>query len=52
MDQFTVILFTQRQLSVIIEALYQDDTEDAHNLIEYIEIQVNKTKKIQKKKLT
>lgn len=50
MDQYSDILFTQRQLGVIIEALHQDDTQDAHDLIQYIEIQIRKNKVNTKKK--
>lgn len=49
MDQFAKIPFSQRQLSVIIEALHQDDTQDSHDLIEYIEIQLRKNKQNKKK---
>jgi hypothetical protein len=42
MDQIVNISFTKSQLSIIVEALYQDDTQTAHDLIEYIEIQLRK----------
>lgn len=50
MNNLTDITFTQGQLGVIIEALHQDDTQDAHDLIQYIEIQIRKNKVNTKKK--